>query len=99
MASFIRTVLEEMFEYSRYDEISTLYQRLYDTDTNYLQENARKEFIVWVEEQFDLANVPKGAFRNIIMASDIIYNTDNQDEFLDEIKANYCALEDCFNQT
>ena len=87
MASYIRVLLEEMYDLED-ERIVTLYERFYTVE-NCLRENAGKDFISWVNETFDLVDVPKNMFRKVIMSSDFIFNTDNIEEFLDTIEANY----------
>ena len=87
MAAYIRVVLEEMFDSDDY-EMVTLYERFY-TAEKVLKENAHKDFISWVNEIFDLVEVPRNTFRKVIMSNEFIFNTDNIEEFLGAIEANY----------
>lgn len=97
MASFIRAVLEEMYELDRWDQITELYERFYYTEAPYaggLRIKARYDFTNWVKQQIEDAGVPKGFFRKCIMDNDFIYNTDNIEEFLGAIQANYNGMKE-----
>jgi hypothetical protein len=97
MASYIRAVLEEMYDTDDWDSTTELYKRFYYTEAPYaggLKIKARYDFILWVKELIELAGVPKGFFRKCIIDNDFTYNTDNIEEFLGAIEANYNAMKE-----
>jgi len=86
MASYIHCLLDEMYQLENKEEIQYLFRRFYTKDG--LRELARKDFIDWVKQQFDEAELPKGALRNVLVG-EFIFNSERVEEFLTMIKENF----------
>ena len=86
MTSYIQCLLDEMYQLENKEEIQYLFRRFYNADG--LRELARKDFIDWVKQIFDEAEVPKGAFRNILLG-EFIFSPIRVDDFLALIKENF----------
>ena len=86
MASYIHCLLDEMYQLENKEEIQYLFRRFYTKDG--LRELAHKDFIDWVKQQFDEAELPKGALRNVLVG-EFIFNSERVEEFLTMIKENF----------
>jgi len=75
-----------MYQLENKEEIQYLFRRFYTKDG--LRELARKDFIDWVKQQFDEAELPKGALRNVLVG-EFIFNSERVEEFLTMIKENF----------
>ena len=77
MSQFLFKVVEEMNEYCRTEEQKALYECFYN-DKGDLCESATKHLIVWINDIFDMVEIPVGSFRKM---------------YIDEFKYNYddCA--------
>lgn len=92
MAQFFYDIINEMRSYDRIEDMKNLYEEVYEPDTNFLRIDARHRVIAWANEQLDLANVPKGYFRDSYMKSVFVYNKYEMDEMLKHI-GEYCDAE------
>ena len=88
MAQFFYDIINEMC----IEDMKSLYEEVYEPDTNFLRIDARHRVIAWANEQLDLANIPKGYFRDSYMKSVFIYDRDEMDAMLKHIQE-YCGAE------
>jgi len=91
MTSYIKCLLDEMYDQDNKDEIKYLFCRFFRKDEerggSCQREHAAKDFIEWVREKFDDAEVPKGAFRNILLG-EFIFSPVRVEDFLNLIRDN-----------
>jgi hypothetical protein len=84
MAQFMLTIVSEMNEYNRVEDMKELCDRLFLEDGGKKPE-ARKELVLWVSEMLDMSGVPEGNFREYYLDEYAMNYDDRADELLAHI--------------
>jgi len=77
MSSWIDTIVSEMNQYNRVDDMKDLCDRLFVDDNGKEHPDTRQNLLEWIGEMLDMAGIPPGSFRKMFL-EEYEYNFDDK---------------------